>query len=72
MLDALPFSLGKSWWFRLPLAGKLCCAGGREGTAEAVLDSRFSGSLFNGAPASMNLVYLWFLLCFVSKDVNTL
>lgn len=37
-----------------------------------MFDSRFSGSLFNGAPASLNLVYLWLLLCFVSKDFNTL
>lgn len=25
-----------------------------------------------GVPASLNLVYLWLLLCFVSKDFNTL
>lgn len=72
MLGALPFFLGKSRWFHLPLAVKLCCAGGQEGTGKAVLDSRFSGSLFNGAPASLNLVYLWSLLCFVSKDLSTL
>lgn len=72
ILGALPLFLGKSRWFHLPLAVKSCCAGGREGAAEAVLDSRFSGSLFNGAPASLNLVYLWLLLCFVSEDVDAL
>lgn len=72
ILGALLFSLGKSQWFHLPLAVQSCRAGGREGAGEAVFDSRFSGSLFNGAPASLNLVYLWLLLCFVSRDFNTL